>query len=206
MRALFSSRSSNAGAGAVIATAHREALAETWGDRLLARALIRVGVHLDETYSRHFNGEPPLATRIRPDRFCSPLVSFHRLATPARMLDAGRRLANATRPVLWADLWDLYDTPSPWRHRQVAAFHQHWDHVGPADEAVLVVGAVETLEGCRDRCERARARTCMAWTWDSQTRDCLVSPWMIVGEAAQGKLSGLNSVKARGLDKTCLHY
>lgn len=82
-----------------------ESLDEIWGDRLLAKALIRVGVFLEEKYSRLFNGEGPKHSRVREDRLCSPVVAFHGLANGEEMLDTGRHFGNVSSPVLWGDLW-----------------------------------------------------------------------------------------------------
>lgn len=84
-----------------------ESLDEVWGDRLLARALIRVGVFLEEKYSRLFNGEGPRQSQVRTDRLCSPVVAFHGLAKGEDMLQAGRWFGNSTGVVFWGDLWDV---------------------------------------------------------------------------------------------------
>jgi len=36
--------------------AYRESLTETWGDRLVAKALMRVNVFVEERYGHFFNG------------------------------------------------------------------------------------------------------------------------------------------------------
>ncbi|KAK3326610.1 hypothetical protein B0H66DRAFT_551363 [Apodospora peruviana] len=197
----------------VVSRAHAESLEETWGDRLLARALIRSGIYLDERYSHLFNGESPRQSKIRADRFCSPVVAFHTLATPAKMLDAGQHFRNITQPVLWIDLWDIYQVPTPWRHGKgvagaaAANINQNWDHVGEKlndDDAILTVRNVASADECMKKCTKKYSKKCMAWTWETGTRKCHISPWMIVGEKADGKLSGPNSQRARDLEINCL--
>lgn len=181
-----------------------DSLDETWGDRLLAKALLRLGIYLDETYSHLFNGEPPLLSRIRADRICSPLLSFHRLASPAKMREVGERFRNVNKPVRWLDLWPIYGVTPPWQQADAAA-RENWDYVGPLDEATLTVRGVATAGDCVKTCNR-HARTCLAWTWDSETRDCHISPWVVLGEKAQGKISGVNAPRARRLETNCVAY
>lgn len=189
-----------------LSTWYLEALDEVWGDRLLARALIKIGIYLDETYCHLFNGEPPRYSKIRADRICSPILSFHTLPSPAKMLDVGEHFRNISRPVFWLDLWEIYGVIPPWRQEEEEeTIQKDWDHVGEPDEATLTVKNVKKAEECRKHCDR-RARACLAWTWDSHTKDCHVSSWMIVGDKASGKVSGINLKRARHLESNCLVY
>ncbi|KAL2017366.1 hypothetical protein VTK56DRAFT_2289 [Thermocarpiscus australiensis] len=187
-----------------LSSAHLDSLDETWGDRLLAKALLKLGIYLDETYSHLFNGEPPLYSKIRADRVCSPVISFHSLASPSNMRQVGDSFRNVTRPVLWLDLWDIYGSTPPWRQRD-AAPHENWDHVGEPDEATLTIRNVATANDCKHNCDR-RARACLAWTWETETQNCHISPWMIVGEKTSGKISGINLPRARRLETNCILY
>jgi hypothetical protein len=54
-------------------------LTETFGDKLVASMAMKAGIYLEERYAIHFNGEPPRETRIKADRFCAPIASFHGL-------------------------------------------------------------------------------------------------------------------------------
>ncbi|KAK4159033.1 glycoprotein-N-acetylgalactosamine 3-beta-galactosyltransferase [Cladorrhinum sp. PSN259] len=183
-----------------------DSLDEVWGDRLLAMALIKIGIYLDETYCHLFNGEPPLYSKIRPDRICSPMLSFHTLPSPAKMLQVGEHFKNISKPVFWLDLWDIYGIMPPWRQEnQDATMQKNWDHVGEPDEATLTVTNVKKAEDCLKNCNR-RARTCLAWTWESETRICHISSWMVVGGEASGKVSGINLPRARTLESNCLLY
>ncbi|KJZ73503.1 hypothetical protein HIM_07059 [Hirsutella minnesotensis 3608] len=93
MKALFSRPD-------VVARAYVNSLDETWGDRLVATTLQKVAVYINEGYSHYFNGERPEMTRIRGDRICSPIVSFHGLREPGAMARAGERLGGVKQPVL----------------------------------------------------------------------------------------------------------
>ncbi|KIH86293.1 hypothetical protein SPBR_08305 [Sporothrix brasiliensis 5110] len=156
--------------------AYVDSITETWGDKLLATTLMRVGVYLDERFARLFNGARPRATRISADRFCMPLVSFHALAKPEQMrsvgavfrqIDRGQRggtPSDATSPgflappIAWGDLWALYGRPT------VAALHHQPIHRGrdfvgaPGDDSsssALVTSVTENVgspEACRVLC------------------------------------------------------
>ncbi|KAK4152477.1 regulator of volume decrease after cellular swelling-domain-containing protein [Chaetomidium leptoderma] len=197
MRALIENQSA-------LASVYVASLDETWGDRLLAKALLTLGIHLDETYNHLFNGEPPLLSKIRADRICSPVISFHKLPTPEAMREVGHRFGNASKPVLWNDLWEIYGHTPPWRKTN-AAVHQDWDHVGVLDESTHTIRNIKTAEQCKKDCDR-RSRACLAWTWDSKLEVCHISNWMIVGEGAAGHVSDVNSLRARYLETNCILY
>lgn len=189
------------------ASAHVDALDDIWGDRLITKALLKLGIHLDETFSHLFNGEPPLLSKIRADRICSPVLSFHSIRSATKMRDVGDRFRNVSSPVLWLDLWEMHGLTPPWRQTDEALREKWdgWDHVGALDDSTLTVGDVATAKECLKQCDR-RYRTCLAWTWESATRECHISPWMIVGEAVVGKVSGVNVPRARYLETNCILY
>jgi hypothetical protein len=187
-----------------LSSVYVDSLDETWGDRLLAKALLRLGIHLDETYSHLFNGEPPLLTKIRSDRICSPIVSFHKLASPAAMRELGEKFRNISKPVMWNDLWEIYGYTPPWRQTD-ATFHEDWDHVGTVDESTLTIPNIKSSKVCKKNCDR-RSRACLAWSWDSETKSCHISHWMIVGREAPGYVSGVNIPRARYLETNCIRY
>lgn len=179
-----------------------DSLDETWGDRLLAKALLKLGIYLDETYSHLFNGEPPLLSKIRADRLCSPVLSFHKLPSPSAMREVGDHFRNVTGPVTWNDLWEIHGYTPPWRQAD-AAFHVDWDHVGALDESTLSIRGVKTAEACKKECDR-RSRACLAWSWNPETQFCHISSWMIVGTQATGHVSGVNLPRARYLETKCV--
>jgi hypothetical protein len=184
-----------------LSSEYLNSLDETWGDRLLARAFLKIGVYLDETYSHWFNGEPPLLSRIRADRICSPVISFHGLSSPSKMRQVGAQFGNVTRPVLWLDIWDISGSEPPWRGSRSA--RSNWDYVGRLDEFTHTLRKVATADKCLRECD-SRARTCLAWTWEPETQNCHISPWMIVGEEVMGKMSGVNIPRARYLEAKCM--
>lgn len=182
------------------------------GDRLLAGALLRLGVRVEEAAGRFLSGEPPWASRLRADRFCAPVAALHRLGAAGEMARAGRALRGGGGgnggPVLWADLWGLFGgLPSLAAMREGAPpsppppLRRGWDHVGRLDEHTVTLAGVEGAVGCLGRCE-ARA-WCLAWTWEEGAGNCHVSPWVTVGREAEGKVSGLHVGRVRSLADEC---
>jgi hypothetical protein len=186
----------------IVVKAYAASLDETWGDKLVATTLQKLGIYLDERYSHHFNGEPPEITRITTDKFCSPLVSFHGLRKPGAMLNAGRSLAHLGRPLRWGDVWErfgnyplLYLAGQPVQSKQ--------DHIGPVVGDVKVFKRVKSAEACRKKCERSGS-ACLAWTFEQKTKTCRGSAWMVIGVgAAEGILSGVNWLQIESLLRKC---
>jgi len=177
----------------VVEQAYVQSWTETWGDRLVATTLMKIGIYLDERFSHFFNGEQPRITRVLPDRFCSPLVSFHGLAEPGQMADTTATFRGRDRPVLWGELWSIYGQPAldvfvknPIRRGR--------DHVGAGDEAPDGFGSVER---CIAACEGQPE--CLAWTWDKASTVCRTSRWFIIGDEPEDKYSGLHVARVRQL-------
>lgn len=177
-------------------------LTETWGDKLVATTFQKVGVYLDERFNHFFNGERPEITRIRADRLCSPLISFHGLAKPEQMAEVDRKFRNVRDVVAWLDLWRLYGLPDMPAYVDTP-IRPGRDHVGRLDEATMTLTAIESPERCRAECD-GHYKTCLAWTWDSQGKTCHISPWMIVGGDAPGKYSGVNAGRIQQLAGQCI--
>jgi len=186
---------------AEVRKAHLESLDSRFGDKLIAKTAMKSGIYLEEKFARHFNGEHPRTTRIRADRFCAPIISFHGLS-PAQMLDVSRNFSSITKPVSWADLWKIYGAPA-FDTFYGDPFRSNWDYVGRLDEATKTMNDVESEDDCLQICLSRRPFTCLAWTWEMLTSACHVSPWLIVGEAANGKISGINAERAIKLLDEC---
>lgn len=187
----------------VVSQAYVASLDEIWGDKLVATTLMKVGVYLSERYGHFFNGERPLITKIAADRLCSPLISFHGLARPEQMVDVGKTFATIDKPVFWRDLWRIYEQPSL-DALEKEPIRVGRDHVGSQGDPEMVTES-ETADECMQVCE-GRTQKCLAWTWEHATRRCVMSPWVIVGEAAEGKSTGLNVPQVKQLDKHCGRY
>jgi hypothetical protein len=186
----------------IVEEAYAESMTETWGDRLVATTLQKLGIYIEEAYSHHFNGEPPSITRIRGDRFCSPLVSFHGLRKPGEMLHVGKTLARANEPVLWRDVWQLFGG-SPMSGLADEPTQLSVDHVGKPDEHTRTWGDVENTGACRAKCDEHR-RWCLAWTYEMGTKRCNLSPWLLLGaDDAKQKASGVNWPKVKKLLGAC---
>jgi hypothetical protein len=184
----------------IVAAAHLESLEAKWGDKLIATTAMKTGVYLDERFDRYFNGEAPRVTRIRPDRFCAPIVSFHKMS-PDEVTEVARTFKDTVSPVRWFDIWKIYNAPAIEKFLE-NPIRPDWDHVGRLDEATMTSLGVKSGEKCMEIC--SKSTTCLAWTWDKEESLCHVSPWMIVGEAAKGKASGINAKRAARLAAECV--
>ncbi|PTB64504.1 glycosyltransferase family 31 protein [Trichoderma citrinoviride] len=195
MRRLFS----NPG---IVAQSYADSLDETWGDRLVGTALIKLGIYLDERYSHHFNGEPPAMARVKGDRFCSPIVSLHGLRRPGAMEAVGQALSNRQQPVLWADLWQLF-AASSLDDAGREPVRQMRDYVGPTGDDTTTWESIESAEACRSKCQDSKS--CLAWTFDTETRACRTSPWMVIGDSsgAETEQSGLDWQTVESLVQHC---
>lgn len=186
----------------IVAAAHRESLDEVWGDRLLATALARVGVYLDETYTALFEGSGLWTAKVTEDRFCLPVASFHRLSTTELMEDADHILRNVSSEILrWGDLWELVQAPA-FESPVWEAGREGWDHVGELDEATATVDGIHSAEECSQACQRRR-KACLAWTWELKTSACHLAPWMIPGVQAGGKISSINVPVVKTIAERC---
>ncbi|KAI6770055.1 hypothetical protein HG530_004684 [Fusarium avenaceum] len=186
----------------IVQEAYAESMTETWGDRLVATTLQKLGIYIEEAYNHHFNGEPPSITRIWGDRFCSPLVSFHGLRKPGEMRRVGETLATREQPVLWRDVWQLFGGSAisalESRRTELTA-----DHVGKSDEHTRSWGDVRSANACQKRCEQS-GRRCLAWTYEMEIERCHTSPWLLLGaDGATGKASGVNWPQVKPLLNSC---
>ena len=177
-----------------------ESLTAGWGDALVADTLMKSGIYLDERYSHHFSGEPPRLTKIRADRFCTPISSFHGL-DPEKMRAVGDRFRDTTEPVSWADVWHLYGG------RTLSSFlddpfRPEWDHVGRLDQSTMTTDEVQTKEDCFQTCID-HSEACLAWTWEPDNHVCHISPWLILGDIAEHRFTGINAQRATMLASQC---
>jgi hypothetical protein len=185
----------------LIPEAYVASLNETWGDKLLATTFQKVGVYLDERYNSFFNGERPQLARIMADRLCSPIISFHGLAKPQKMAEVGTKFSHVRGLVTWGHLWKLYGQPDM-DSFGTDPIRPDYDHVGRPDEAVMTIKDTDGPDKCLANCNK-HYKTCLAWTWDSKTKDCHVSPWVIIGEVSPGKFTGLNYVRVDQIGRQC---
>lgn len=186
----------------IVQEAYTESMTETWGDRLVATTLQKLGIYIEESYNHHFNGEPPSITRIWGDRFCSPLVSFHGLRKPGEMRHVGQTLAERDQPVLWRDVWELFGG-SPMSTLEGRPTELTADHVGKPDEHTRSWGDVRSANACQTRCQQS-GRRCLAWTYEMENERCHTSPWVLLGaDGATAKASGVNWPEVKPLLRAC---
>lgn len=195
--------------------AHRESLDETWGDKRLAVSLNRLEIYINEEYATFFNGESPHISKITKERLCTPVLSFHGLSSSSDMLTVSQTFEHATEQVLWVDLWNipisdnsasgllpkastsLFDDPI------YDTGHKNWDYVGRLDEWTQSVEDVTSVDACKQICREERSDFCLAWTWDSNEKKCHMSWWIIKGDNAEGKTSGLSVPAVKDLVGSC---
>ncbi len=191
------------GDSALVQAAYVESLKETWGDKLVATTLMKVGIYLEEGYSSYFNGERPRITRIRADRFCSPIVSFHGLADPEQIKNVANLFGRLEHPVVWGRIWSIYGQPD-FKNVRLEPIRKGRDHVGREDKPTIGVSGVSSVIGCLNACNK-RQKTCLAWTWDAKSGSCHISPWIIIGdEGLESSYSGVNVARATELMGQCL--
>ncbi|KAI9745105.1 MAG: hypothetical protein M1818_001383 [Claussenomyces sp. TS43310] len=188
----------------LISAAYLESLTARWGDKLIATTAMKAGIYVKEQYRRHFSGEEPRHTHIQSDRFCVPIVSFHKMA-PSEMMEVGRIFKNISTPVAWIDLWSIYQAPSFRESSDDHPVRSNWDHVGRLDESTTSTNSIETKEACLELCY-SHISGCLAWTWEADKSTCHISPWMTIGDSADGKFSGINVPCARRLLDECQLY
>lgn len=185
----------------VVAEGHQESTTAIWGDKLLSTTFMKIGIYLDETYRRFFNGESPWVTRMWIDRFCLPLVSFHGLGHDGDMLRVGETFKNMDEPVFWRQLGKIYGGPD-FASFIAEPIRTNVDYVGRLDEYSTTIDKVTEVEECIKACHEHSAG-CLAWTLDPGRQQCHIARWAILGEAAEGRLSGINGQLAQKLENSC---
>ncbi|KAI6085320.1 glycosyltransferase family 31 protein [Hypoxylon rubiginosum] len=185
----------------VVAEAHKESTTAIWGDKLLSTTFMKIGVYLDETYRRFFNGEPPWMTRMWVDRFCLPLVSFHGLGGDDAMLHVGETFKNMPEPVFWRQLGKIYGAPD-FASFIAEPIRPNMDYVGRLDEYSTTVEKVTEVDACVKICHE-HTTGCLAWTFDPGRQQCNFARWAILGDVAEGRFSGINGQVAEKLEASC---
>jgi hypothetical protein len=185
----------------VISAAYHEGLVDPLGDHLLSVTVRKAGIYLEEEYSHLFNGEPPANTKIRRDRFCTPVLTFHNLKSPADMRQTIKHFGFLRHLVRWVDVWSIMNAPS-FDSFQRKPMREEWDHVGRLDEHTTTLKEIESPELCLSQCQR-RQHSCLAWTWELDTGHCNMSPWIIVGKSTNNRTTGLNLPEVMALSSRC---
>jgi hypothetical protein len=172
----------------LVSDAYASALTETWGDKLLALTLMKIGIYMDERFEHLFNGETPRTTRVWSNRFCLPILSFHGLADPGLMREVGETFSEIDDPVLWSDLWKLY-RGSDLKEVATQSVQIHTDSVGRTEESSTTLTSIDSVQECLNAC--CNHASCLAWTWNEDGRNCKISPWIIMGSNSKGFVSGI---------------
>ncbi|KAI5862559.1 glycosyltransferase family 31 protein [Durotheca rogersii] len=185
----------------VVIEGHQESPTAIWGDKLLSTTFMKIGIYLDETYRRFFNGEPPWMTRMWIDRFCLPLVSFHGLGSGDAMVHVGETFRNMTEPMFWRQLGRVYGAPD-FASFVAEPIRANIDYVGRLDEHSTTVDKVTEVEECVKIC-REHSTGCLAWTFDPGRQQCSFGRWAILGDHAEGRFSGIDGQTAQKIESLC---
>lgn len=185
----------------VVAEGHQESPTAIWGDKLLSTTFMKVGIYLDESYRRFFNGEPPWMTRMWIDRFCLPLLSFHSLGSGDTMLHVGETFKDMTEPVFWGQLGKIYGAPD-FKSFIAEPIRSNIDFVGRLDEYSTTVDEVKEVDACVKICHE-HPNDCLAWTFDLGREKCHFARWAIVGDHVEGRFSGVNGQLGQKLETSC---
>ncbi|KAI1331008.1 glycosyltransferase family 31 protein [Xylariaceae sp. FL0255] len=185
----------------VAVEANLESPSAVWGDKLLSTTLMKIGIYLDESYRRAFNGEAPWMTRMWMDRMCLPLMGFHGLGHVEAMEQVGETFGKVRGPVSWRTLAKIYGAPEYSTFLDVP-IRENMDYVGRTDEHSTTVRDVSTVEECFEICNR-NSPSCLAWTFDPRIKECIYAPWAILGDFADGRFSGINGRLADRLSDRC---
>lgn len=187
----------------IVQDAKERSLDETWGDKLVATTLMKLGIYLNENFTPFFNGEPPRITKINADNFCLPIASFHGLKDPKNMDTLGKVLKqhDTGKMIFRGATWVYYGEPDimSFAHNPI---HRNHDHVGKPNEKTTTHDNVESALDCVSHCDKPWS-SCLSWTWDSNTKECHLAPYTIIGEEAPGKHSGLHYPRAMDIGKRC---
>jgi hypothetical protein len=117
------------------------------------------------------------------------------------MLAAGEKFKDITNRVSWIGILGLYE-PRKFRSFLDEPFRAEWDHVGRLDQSTMTTDNVQTTEDCLHIC-LTKSKKCLAWTWETETHACHVSPWMIIGNAMENRFTGINTQRAMMLSSKC---
>jgi len=196
-----------------IAQAYQESITAPWGDKLLSTTLMKVGIYLDESYSRLFNGEPPELSRLTIDRACLPLISFHGLGSgnAELMSQVGEdfKPANTTTtmhnaPFFWFQLGQNTNPAEEfWDSFHTKPIRQGQNYVGELNEYTSFFPNVPSIKGCIARCDDSKSRDCAAWTWIQDKQECHTTSALIPrrSAAAGGDNQVFSGISKRMLER-----
>jgi hypothetical protein len=157
-----------------------------YGDLNLGAALGAAGVQAWVPSALYFNGEPMANTRLRADRLCQPIATFHH-ADEEEMIHIHTQIQAAgkmDKVMTWLDPW-LWDGP---HNSSNAQLREGWNYItrfGLPEE--LDLGQTTTSEDCHKACESSKG--CLAWTLIDS--NCRGAPWFGVGHEDSRAISGV---------------
>jgi len=176
----------------------QESLGALYGDKILAQMAMKKGIYVNEKLGVHFNYDPPAQSMVKKENGCEVLVNFHRVATPKAQLAIHKLLDNIDRPIVWWDIWRIFGSGIS---DVEMSMREGWNYVGHIELSIPRF-KVESPADCAALCLKEE-ENCLAWEWDSLDNDCRISPWIIVGFKAKGKVSGVNVGKVTKLANEC---
>lgn len=197
----------------IVLGAKRNSLRESPGDQVIAAALMKIGVYIDDRFTPFFNDVQPKYTRVNGDNFCLPLVNFHGFGSVDNLIATGKILQEHGQHKMLFNgaIWTIFHEPD------IAAFKDHpvrpdHDHVGRMGTVRILQSEildstasyenVESALDCVSKCDRDWEK-CLAWTWIEETRECRLASFVIVGDEVAGRFSGLHFPRAKEVGDRC---
>lgn len=191
---------------------HEAAIDFCCGDGVLAMAYADIGILPDDRFRDFFNGEPIENTRVTPQKVCQPLMGLHHLSAEdiLRLEDHLGKERNVEGDQLrafttWGDFLNLMTQAKNGKPATDLQGRPAWDfaRIGDNGEKLAVSWQQEkSMEVCRATCD-LHADQCLAWTYLKEKEECWISPWVVVGQKAEGSASGMNTKKVPELQASC---
>jgi hypothetical protein len=128
-------------------------------------------------------------------------MGFHGLGNADSMEQVGDTFKDLPGPVLWKSLAEIYGAPNYSTFIDVP-IRPNMNYVGRLDELSTTVRNIPKVEDCLDICDR-HSTTCLAWTYDPNSKQCDYAPWAILGDFAEGRFSGVNGKLGQRLANRC---
>lgn len=181
---------------------------------------MQYGVYVDEAYALHFNGESPRRTKISREGACVTLTGFHKLGV--QEMESTESVFGSVRGVVrWWDVWGRFgeelvrsksivvsDLISEMRGNETRGdergmpvdIRKSWDFVGVINDQHPRIETTDE-KACMDLCRDQNG--CLAWTWETSGKNCVLSDWFTVGYEREDVFSGVDGERIGTLAERC---
>ncbi len=166
----------------------RQSLTAKLGDWNFGRALAAVRIPAWMPALRYFNGEPAANTRMRADRLCQPIITFHH-ESPQELMRTHALIDKAgqtDKVITWFDPWRWEGPPLT---SLTAQSREGWNYITSfhRNREQFDLGIVETSRDCSKACDEQEG--CLAWILLGG--HCKGAPWFGVGKQEKDAISGV---------------